>query len=116
MPLPMHAAASLRAHAALTGETWLGDGVPTGRAAQCPALPETAMLALQNPFAGAASGAHGAQPLPSDYAVLSGQQAQQGPSDFEAYLQGLPRDDMWCNTTGMGLGHLGTKAEGMLTA
>ncbi len=114
MPLPMHAAASLRAHAALTGEPWLGDGVSTGRAAQCPALPETALLALQNPFAGAAPGAHGAQPLPSDFAVHSGQQAQQGPTEFEAYLQSLPHgDDVWGNTSGMGLGHMGSKAEGM---
>ena len=113
MPLPLHAAASLRAHAALTGEPWLGDVVSTGRAAQCPALPETALLALQNPFAGDAPGAHGAQPTPSDFAVLSGQQAQQCPSDFEAYLQSLPRDDVWGNTTGMGLGHMGSKAEGM---
>jgi len=112
VPMSLHAAASMRAHAALTGEPWLGDGPGEGRAAQCPALPESALLALQNPFAAEAPGAHGAQPLPSEYAMLPGQQAQQGPSEFEAYLQTLKQDNVWGNNTAMGLAHLGSKAEG----
>ena len=114
MPLPLHAAASLRAHAALSGKPWLGDGASTGRAAQSPALPESALLALQNPFAGAATGAPGGQPMPSDFPLLSGQQAQQGPTEFEAYLQSLPpQDDVWGNTSAIGLAHLGSEAKGM---
>lgn len=118
MPMSLHAAASLRAHAALTGEPWLGDAVSTGRAVQCPALPSTAaLLAMQNPFAGdASSGAHGAQPLPADcpLSVLTGQQEQQGASEFEAYLASMQGDAaVWGETTSLGLAHMGSMAEGM---
>ena len=118
MPMSLHAAASLRAHAALTGEPWLGDAVSTGRAVQCPALPSTAaLLAMQNPFAGdASSGAHGAQPLPADcpLSVLTGQQEQQGASEFEAYLASMQGDAaVRGETTSLGLAHMGSMAEGM---
>lgn len=111
MPMSLHAAASMRAHAALSGKPWLGDGPSAGRAAQCPALPDLALQDLQNPFAGNAPGAYGAQPLPGDcLSVLPGKQV---PSDFEQYLQSLPADGgAWCNGTGPGLPHMGSKAEG----
>ena len=118
-PVPAHAAASLRAHAALTGEPWLGDAMSAGRAAQCPALPDPALLALQNPFAGSAPGAHGAQPLPEDYlSILQAQQAHQANSEFQEYLNTLPgQGTAWGGDNGAGPAHMGSnKAEGMCYA
>ena len=113
-----HAAASLRAHAALTGEPWLGDAMSAGRAAQCPALPDPALLAMQNPFASPAPGAHGAQPLPEDYlSIMQAQQAQQANSDFQEYLNTLPgQGTAWGGDVGAGLSRMGSKAEGMCRA
>ena len=114
-PVSAHAAASLRAHAALTGEPWLGEAMSAGRAAQCPALPDPALLALQNPFAGSAPGAHGAQPLPEDYlSILKAQQAHQANSEFQEYLSTLPgQGSAWGGDDGAGLSRMGSKAEGM---
>ena len=89
-----------------------------GRAAQCPALPDPALLALRNPFAGSTPGAHGAQPLAEDYlSILQAQQAQQANSEFQEYLNTLPgQDTAWGGDAGAGLAHMGSKAEGMCHA